>query len=62
MALLSRLKEKVHAVRSTFRESGFRGVVRRFGWKLIIGLFLYYLIRDSILYIVIPWLLIRELI
>ena len=34
---------------------------RRYGWKAVVGIFLYYLIRDSILYILIPWLAIRSL-
>ena len=34
-----------------YRESGWRGVVKFGGIKLIIAFFLFYLIRDSILYI-----------
>ena len=34
-----------------YRDSGWRGVVRKGGIKLIIGFFLFYLIRDSILYL-----------
>ena len=26
------------------------------GWKIVLGIFLFYLIRDSILYILIPYL------
>jgi hypothetical protein len=33
---------------------------KRYGWKLLLGLFLYYLIRDTILYIIIPYLVARQ--
>ena len=35
-----------------YRKSGWRGIVKRGGVKLIIAFFLFYLIRDTILYIV----------
>ncbi len=35
---------------------------RRYGWKLVAGVFLFYLIRDSIVYIIIPYLLARHII
>ena len=34
---------------------GFRGVIKRGGWKLVVYFFLFYLIRDTILYILIPY-------
>ncbi len=42
---------------ATFKEHGFRGVVKKHGWKVVAGVFLYYLIRDTILYLVIPFLI-----
>jgi DHA1 family tetracycline resistance protein-like MFS transporter len=45
----------------TFREGGFKGTLRRYGWKLF-ALFLgFYLIRDVTLYIVLPYLAARGL-
>ncbi len=38
-----------------YLENGFRKTVKKFGWKLFAIIFLYYLIRDSILYIIIPY-------
>lgn len=40
----------------------FRHLFRRYGWKLVIVIFCYYLIRDSLLYIIIPYLIARQII
>jgi len=32
------------------REKGFKGFVREKGWKVVIAIFLFYLVRDTILY------------
>jgi len=36
-------------------ENGFTKTLKEFGWKLFAIIFLFYLIRDSILYIIIPY-------
>lgn len=51
----------VREARATYREGGFKAVWKRYGWKLFAAFFLYYLIRDSILYILIPYLVARGL-
>ncbi len=43
----------------TFRQGGFKGTLQRYGWKLFAGFFLYYLVRDVTLYIVLPYLAAR---
>jgi len=45
-----------------FREGGFRGTLRRYGWKLFAGFFLFYLVRDVTLYILLPYLAARGVI
>lgn len=45
----------VKVIRDEFKASGFKGVYKRFGWKLFAAFFMYYLIRDSFLYIFLPW-------
>tara|TARA_B100000085_G_C18102172_1_gene333565 strand:+ start:195 stop:389 length:195 start_codon:yes stop_codon:yes gene_type:complete len=42
-----------------FKEGGFRGLIKEGGWKLLFIFFMYYLIRDSILYILIPYLVVK---
>jgi len=37
-------------------------LAKRYGWKLLVAVILYYLIRDTILYIVIPYLIARHFI
>lgn len=44
-------------IRGVFREAGFRGILKRYGWKLIAAFFAYYLIRDISLYILLPYLI-----
>lgn len=51
----------VRAARATYREGGMRAVWKRYGWKLFAAFFLYYLIRDSFLYIILPLLIARGL-
>ncbi|MDZ4845069.1 MAG: hypothetical protein SH857_05910 [Chitinophagales bacterium] len=44
-----------------YRQEGFKGVIKKGGWKLVVAFFLFYLIRDSILYLLIPFLIARGL-
>jgi hypothetical protein len=46
-ALHQRLRDEARAV-------GWRGLVRKRGWKLVAVVRAYYLVRDVLLYIVIP--------
>lgn len=45
--------------KSTFKESGFKGVTQKYGWKLFIFIFVYYLVRDVTLYVVLPYLIFK---
>ena len=40
-----------------YKEDGFRGVVKKGGWTLLVYFFIFYLIRDTFLYILIPYLI-----
>lgn len=44
-----------------FRKNGFKKTLKKLGWKMILLIVLYYLIRDSILYIIIPYFVGKEL-
>ena len=39
------------------REGGFKLLLQKNGWYVILAIVIYYLIRDSILYILIPYLI-----
>jgi hypothetical protein len=54
-------KEKGKEYREVFKEQGFKGLVKKYGRKLVLAVFMYYLIRDSILYILIPYLIAKGL-
>ena len=34
----------------------FRFLLKKYGWKLLVALFFYYLIRDLFLYVLLPYL------
>ena len=42
---------------SLLREQGLRAFVRQKGWKIVVAIFLFYLVRDSVIYIIIPLLI-----
>ena len=44
------------------KKDGLKEFIRQKGWKIVAGIFIYYLIRDSILYILIPYLIINNII
>lgn len=39
-----------------YREGGFFHLLKEKGWLVLVSFFLFYLVRDSILYILIPYL------
>jgi hypothetical protein len=46
--------------KAVFKESGFKGVIKKYGWKFFAFFFAYYLIRDVCLYIILPWYIARS--
>tara|TARA_B100001115_G_scaffold166308_1_gene144487 strand:+ start:246 stop:392 length:147 start_codon:yes stop_codon:yes gene_type:complete len=38
-----------------YKKGGVKGLLTQKGWKVIVAFFLFYLVRDSLLYIIIPW-------
>lgn len=59
-SLIASGKHLLKECRQTLKEGGFKAVFRRYGWKIFAVFFVYYLIRDSILYLLIPYLLARH--
>ena len=53
----------LHELRKNTRESGIKEaiklMVRKYGWKVGLAIFMYYLIRDVTLYIILPYLIMR---
>lgn len=39
------------------REKGLKAFVRQKGWKIVAAIFLFYLVRDSVVYLIIPLLI-----
>ncbi len=44
------------------RTAGFKGFVREKGWKVLVVFVLFYLIRDLIIYLLIPYLIINNIV
>jgi hypothetical protein len=44
---------------SIFKKDGFKGVLKEGGWKVLFYFFMFYLIRDTILYIIIQYLILK---
>lgn len=40
-----------------WKNEGFKSLLKKKGWKVVVLIITYYLIRDSILYILIPYLI-----
>jgi len=53
----------LHELRKNTRDFGIKSAVKmmfkKYGWKLGVAIFMYYLIRDVTLYILIPYLIYR---
>ena len=47
------ISESIHI----YRDSGLKGLIKKKGWKFVFYFFMFYLIRDSIIYILIPYLI-----
>ena len=45
-----------------YKEDGFKGVLKVGGWRVITYFVLFYLIRDTILYIIVPFLIVKGII
>ncbi len=39
-----------------YQRGGIKELLSKKGWKVLLAFFLFYLVRDSILYIIIPWI------
>jgi hypothetical protein len=42
-----------------YKKEGFKAALKAAGWKIVLLIIIYYLVRDSLLYIVIPYLIAR---
>jgi hypothetical protein len=53
----------LHELRTNAKESGLRQAIKmmfkKYGWKVGLVIFMYYLIRDVTLYIILPYLIMK---
>ena len=50
---------KIQYLRDQVKTRGLKQVLKEMGWKIILAVILFYLIRDILLYFVIPFLIAR---
>lgn len=55
--MFKKIRDEIRRMKIILRELGFKALIRQYGWKLAVIVFFYYLIRDSILYLLIPYLI-----
>jgi len=58
---MSAFLQEARVARQILRTDGIRAVFQKYGWKLFAGLFVYYLVRDMTLYVLVPFLMARSL-
>lgn len=58
---MSNLTSTIKDIRFKLKTKGLKAVFQEYRWKLVIAVFIYYLIRDSFLYILIPYLSMKYL-
>jgi len=49
------IKFQVAEMKLTWKQSGIKGLYKKYGLKLFLTFFAYYLIRDLIIYVYLPW-------
>ena len=54
------IREIANEARGTYKVSGFKGLLARYGWKMVGLIVVYYLVRDTLLYLVLPYLIARN--
>ncbi len=48
-------------MKATWKTAGLKGLYNKYGFKLFAAFFIYYLVRDSFLYILLPWYFANQL-
>jgi hypothetical protein len=56
------MKQKLCEFKARRRELGWRGALKPYGWRVVVAIVLFYLVRDIALYIVLPYLVVNNLI
>jgi hypothetical protein len=49
-----RMRAYLRALRDERRQLGWKGLLRKRGWRIVALVVVYYLVRDTILYVLIP--------
>lgn len=60
--MLTRYRSLLVEAKAELKKNGLRALFRKYGWKLFALVFTTYLVRDVALYVVLPWLVARNLV
>ena len=55
------LRQRIRELRADLKAKGLKTFIKTAGWRVLLAIFLYYLIRDTFLYIFLPYLIARGL-
>lgn len=56
---MRQIRMQAQMARRIFKEEGVKALFQRFGWKFVAAVFCYYLIRDLMIYVLLPVLLLK---
>ena len=48
-------------MKTTWKTLGLKGLYKKYGFKLFVAFFIYYLIRDCVIYLIVPWFIATKL-
>jgi hypothetical protein len=48
------MTKHIKQLKAELREYGVKGLIKRRGWRLVLAVFVAYLVRDVVLYVLIP--------
>lgn len=60
--MLTRYRALVVEAKAEWKKNGLRSLLRKYGWKFVALIFTTYLVRDVALYVLLPWLIARNLV
>lgn len=57
----ARFRMMLGECKGTFKSGGVKAVCQRYGWKIFAIFFCYYMVRDVLIYILIPYVLAKHI-
>ncbi|KAA3613715.1 MAG: hypothetical protein DWQ05_15660 [Calditrichaeota bacterium] len=55
------IPKRIQELKKEFKEKGAQEFIKSLGWKVVLAIIIFYLIRDSFLYLLLPYLIAKGL-